>query len=231
MNNRNRQRGFSIAEVLTVSVICAILLTAMVMIVPLVMRAPRQIQAQVDDVNTAAIALYKIRRDFAESDSSGVMGCTTAPVVTCSTYSSPTTVQALTVASADNGGGQFVDPGTGYPLWQGIIVYWLVPNADGTAFDLMRAFIPEPVSLGPPLVATIKSGPGGTPIISAVMAQAAVTTALLINPPPVMANYIKQIQVGTNNATDMVTFTLTAGTSSGSSLSSTTFQSNTYARN
>jgi len=218
-----RQRGFSIAEVLTVSVICAILMTAMVMIVPLLLHAPHQIQSQVDDVNTAAIALYKIRRDFSESDTTGVMGCTTAPIVSCSQYTSPTTVTALTVASPDNGGGQFVDPASGYPLWQGIIVYWLVPNSDGSAFDIMRAFIPEP--------GKIPYGPGGTPMVSAVLAQTAVTAALAISPPPVMANYIKQMQVGINSANNIVTFSITAGTTNGNSLSSTTFQSNTYARN
>ena len=60
----SRQRGTTIAEVLTVTVIIGMLLSAMVVIVPLLVKAPAQMQSQVDEVNTAAIALYKIRRDF-----------------------------------------------------------------------------------------------------------------------------------------------------------------------
>jgi len=57
---KRKQRGTSIAEVLTVTVIIGMLLSAMVVIVPMLIRAPAQMQGQVDDVNTAAIALYKI---------------------------------------------------------------------------------------------------------------------------------------------------------------------------
>src|ERR1700694_6141328 len=129
MKNLQRyQRGFSIAEVLTVSVICGMLLTAMAIIVPAVLSAQRHMQSKDDDVNTAAIALYKIRRDFSESDTTGVLGCTTTPLVSCASYTVLTPVMALAVASPDNGSGQFVDQITGYPNWQGIIVYWLLPH-------------------------------------------------------------------------------------------------------
>jgi len=225
MKNLQRyQRGFSIAEVLTVSVICGMLLTAMAIIVPAVLSAPRQLQSQVDDVNTAAIALYKIRRDFSESDTTGVLGCTTTPLVSCASYTVLTPVMALAVASPDNGSGQFVDQITGYPNWQGIIVYWLVPNASGTAYDIMRAYI------GPP-TAVVTTGPGGVPVIKAVDAQAAVTAAMLISPPPVLSNYITNMSVGVDPVTNIVQFSLTAGTTSGSAQSSTKFWSNTYARN
>ncbi len=223
----NRQRGFSVAEVLTVIVICGIMLGAMVMMLPAMLSAPHQMQSQVDDVNTAAIALYKIRRDFSQGDTTGVMGCAIQPVVVCSTYSNPTSVSAMAVASADDGSGQFTvqtkAPYQGYPDWRAVIVYWLVPNANNTAFDIMRAYIPEN--------GNIPTGLNGTPQLSAAVAQNAVTAALAINPPPVLANYVEGITIGTNTNTNMVSFTLTTGGDSGHSQASTSFASNTYARN
>lgn len=223
-----KQRGFSVAEVLTVTVICGMLLAAMVVIVPILLKSPAQMQAQVDDVNTAAIALYKIRRDFSQGDPKGVFGCTLQPIVICQSYSSLTSVPALAVATADDGTGQFkVDPNTGYPKWQGVVVYWLVPNSTGTAFDLMRAEITSPTGG----VQNIGSGPNGIPLLTADNAQLAVTAAMLISPPPVLANYILGMQMGTNNATSTVSFSLNAGTNSGSNQTSTNFASDTYARN
>ncbi|HXN08327.1 MAG TPA: hypothetical protein VN860_01560, partial [Candidatus Acidoferrales bacterium] len=128
-----RQRGTSIPEVLTVTVIIGMLLSAMVVIVPLLVKAPLQMQSQVDTVNTAAIALYKMRRDFSQGDTNGVMVCKTTPVVSCSTPpSSTTSTQALVVVTDDFGTGKFnVDPITGYPVWTGVYVYWLQLNSTG----------------------------------------------------------------------------------------------------
>ncbi|MDQ6781336.1 MAG: hypothetical protein M3Z37_09335, partial [Candidatus Eremiobacteraeota bacterium] len=199
MKNKNSQRGFSIAELLTVSVICGMLMTAMVLMAPVVLKAPRQVQSQVDDVNTAAIALYKIRRDLGQSDTTGVLGCTTSPVA-CASYTSPQNVGGLVVATADDGTGQFhvadqfsLHPG--YPDWRGVWVYWLAPNADGSAFDIMRAYIAEGKGV-------IPQGPNGVPQLSTATAQTALTAAMLITPTPVLANYIKTISVGVDTTTN-----------------------------
>lgn len=222
---KRKQRGTSIAEVLTVTVIIGMLLSAMVVIVPMLIRAPAQMQGQVDDVNTAAVALYKIRRDFSEGDARGVMGCTTAPVVSCSTPGAGMTgVQALVVATAENGSGAFQIDANGNPDWQGFYIYWLVLNSGGTAYDLMRAW--EPASIYLP------SSPGGAPVnVKAGTVNPLVTAAMAISPPPVLTNYITQMQLGDTSSTSTIQFQLVAGTTGGVDQTHTTFQSNTYARN
>jgi len=223
-----KQRGTSIPEVLTVTVIIGMLLSTMVVIVPLLVKSPLQMQSQVDQVNTAAIALYKIRRDFSEGDTSGVMGCTTTPVVSCAAVgATPAPVQALVVATAENSSGAFQvstapGPTSGYPNWQGYYVYWLVPNSTGTSYDLMRAW--QGASLG--------IGPGGVPTgVTAASASTALTTALAISPPPVLTNYITSMSLGDASSSSTINFELMAGTTGGADQTQTTFQGGTYARN
>ncbi|MBV8340488.1 MAG: hypothetical protein JO343_11125 [Candidatus Eremiobacteraeota bacterium] len=229
---RSKQRGSSIAEVLTVTVIIGMLLSAMVVIVPLLIRAPGQMQGQVDDVNTAAIALYKIRRDFSEGDAKGVMSCTTAPVVSCLTPGAGmTSVQALVVATAENGSGAFQIDSNGNPNWQGFYIYWLVPNSAGTSFDLMRAWEPAPGYPGPTAIYS-PTAPGGSPVsVTNAIVQPLVTAALALSPPPVLTNYISQMSLGDTSSTSTIQFQLVAGTTGGADQTHTTFQSNTYARN
>ncbi len=222
------QRGFSIAEVLTVAVILGVLMATIVMILPLMLKAPMQVQSQVDEVNMAAIALYEIRKDFSQGDTSGVMGCSITPVVVCSAPgSSPTSVQALVVATADDGSGQFhvvtnpLDPNKGYPAWQGFDVYWLQPNAGGTSFQLMRAFEP----------AAITAVNGVPKNVTAALVDPLVTLALLISPPPVLTNYIASMNLGDNPGQSTITFDLVAGSTGGVDRTLTDFESDTYARN
>lgn len=227
-----RQRGTTIAEVLTVTVILGMLLSAMVVIVPLLVRAPNQMQGQVDEVNTAAIALYKIRRDFSEGDAKGVMQCSTTPVVSCSTPGAGmSSVQALVVATAENASGAFQIDTNGNPLWQGFYVYWLVPNSTGTAFDLMRAWQPAPGYPTTPVIYSPTS-PGGAPVsVTSAIVGGVVTSALGITPPPVLSNYIASMSLGDTPATSTIQFQLVAGTTGGVDQTHTNFQSNTYARN
>jgi hypothetical protein len=221
-----QQRGTTIAEVLTVTVIIGMLLSAMVVIVPLLVKAPSQMQSQVDDVNTAAVALYKIRRDFSEGDAKGVMGCTTTPVVSCSTPGTgPTGVQALVVATAEDNTGAFQIDANGNPWWQGFYVYWLVPNGTGTAYDLMRAWEGAPSIY-------LSTSPGGSPVnVTAATVNPLLTAALAISPPPVLSNYIASMSLGDTTSTSTIQFQLVAGTTGGVDQTRTNFQSNTYARN
>jgi prepilin-type N-terminal cleavage/methylation domain-containing protein len=222
----HKQRGFSLAEVLTVTVILCILMTALVTVTPAMLHAPTQMQAQVDQVNTAAVALYKIRRDFSEGDTSGVMGCQTAPVVTCSAVGTGlTNVQAMAVVTAENPPGTFhVDPSTGYPQWQGFYVYWLTPDATGQSFDLNRTF--ESVPAG-----TITEPNGVPDNISGAMVAPLVSTAMGLSPAPVLTNYINSMSLGDVPGTSTVNFELIAGTFNGTSITQTDFYANTYARN
>ena len=217
------QRGTSIPEVLTVTVIIGMLLSAMVVIVPLLVKSPLQMQSQVDTVNTAAIALYKIRRDFSQGDTNGVLVCSITPTVTCSTPpSTATSTQALVVVTDDNGTGVFgVDPKTGYPAWSGVYIYWLQLNAAGTAYDLMRAYEP----------AVITASNGVPTNVDATLAQTLVSLALLISPPPVLTNNIADMQLGISGSPSTIDFKLIAGTIGGVNQTQTNFQGNTYARN
>jgi hypothetical protein len=223
-----RQRGTTIPEVLTVTVIIGMLLSTMVVIVPLLTKSPLQMQAQVDEVNTAAIALYKIRRDFSEGDTIGIMGCTTAPVVACSTPPAPplppTSYAALVVPTAENAAGAFQIDTDGNPHWQGFYVYWLVPNASGTSNDLMRAYVPQPIW-------TLGLSTPDPSLVNVALVDATVTLAMATSPPPVLTNNIALMKVGEVSTTSTVDFQLVAGTTGGVDQTQTMFQSDTYARN
>jgi prepilin-type N-terminal cleavage/methylation domain-containing protein len=222
-----RKRGFSIPEVLTVTVIIGMLLSAMVVIVPLLAKAPMQMQSQVDQVNTAALALYKIRRDFSEGDTSGLMACSTSPVVSCAPAAAGMpAVQALAVATAEDGSGAFqVDKVTGNPNWQGFYMYWLVPNATGTAYDLMRAYEKAPAG-------TLGIAANGSPTgVTAALVNPLMTAAMAISPLPVLTNYVASISMGDSVLTSTINFKLVVGTTSGADPTKTNFMSNTYARN
>jgi prepilin-type N-terminal cleavage/methylation domain-containing protein len=227
-----KQRGFSIAEVLTVTVILGILTSALTVVVPEMLHAPLQMQSQVDQVNTAALALYKIRRDLSEADTSGVMGCTITPVVSCNALGNGLTPeQAVAVVTAENPPGTFnvntADNASGnnigYPAWQGFYIYWLVPDQSGQAYDLMRAYEVSP--------STITATNGVPNNINAAMVNPLVTAAMAISPPPTLTNYIEQIEVGDNPGSSIINFELIAGTFSGGNITQTDFQGDTYARN
>jgi type II secretory pathway pseudopilin PulG len=134
-------RAFTIAEVLTVLVLFGLLLTTIAAVVPAILRSPAQMQAQVDEVNAAALALYKVQRDTRQSDVNGVFNCATTPVVTCTqvTGLKPAITQAIAIAG-DNGATQFVDQ-FGQTKWKGYVVYWLAPSTSGVGLDLMRGFV------------------------------------------------------------------------------------------
>jgi len=217
-----RQRGTSIPEVLTVTVIIGMLLSAMVVIVPLLVKSPLQMQSQVDTVNTAAIALYKMRRDFSQGDTNGVMTCSITPVVSCSAPpTTATSTQALVVVTDDDGTGVFAVDANGYPKWSGVYVYWLQLNSTGTAYDLERAYEP----------AIIKSMNGIPTNVDAVLASTAVTAAMLISPAPVLTNNIADMEFGVSGSPSTINFELIAGTIGGVDQTQTDFQGNTYARN
>lgn len=221
-----QQRGTSIPEVLTVTVIIGMLLSALVVIVPILVKSPAQMQSQVDTVNTAAIALYKIRRDFSQGDTNGVVVCNVTPVVSCSKPGSGmSSTQALVIATDDNGSGKFdVDPVTGYPNWQGLEIYWLQLNAAGNAYDLMHVY---ESTITNPIIAV-----NGVPTnVDGAFATPFVTAALLTSPPPVLTNNIVSMDLGVNASPSVINFQIVAGSFGGVNQAQTIFQGNTYARN
>src|SRR5579872_1842478 len=214
-------RGFTLAETLTVAVLFGMLLTTIAAVIPAVMRAPAQMQSQVDEVNSAALALYKVQRDARQSDVNGVFNCTTLPIVACSQQVGPPT-QTQAVAIAGNDSSQFFLTGgqnSGQASWTGYTVYWLAPSSSGIGMDLMRSF--EPV------VSNILNG---VPQFKTADATWAVTTALLISSPDVAAGDVRKLLVGVTPANGIVALQMSAGVNRGDQTELTMY-GNTYARN
>jgi type II secretory pathway pseudopilin PulG len=215
-------RAFTIAELLTVLVLFGLLLTTVAAVIPAVLRSPAQMQSQVDEVNAAALALYKVQRDTRQSDVGGVFNCTTAPVVACVQQLGPVPVNTQAIAIAgDDGGTQFVNLQTSQTKWQGYIIYWLAPSSSGIGFDLMRAF--EPVTGGIPLINNV-------PQFQTTDAVAMVTAAIAIAAPSVAAQDVRQLEASVTLGNGIVALRMVAGVNRGDQ-TSVTLQGNTYARN
>lgn len=215
-------RGFTLAEILTVAVLFGMLLTTIAAVIPAVMRAPAQMQSQVDEVNAAALALYKVQRDARQSDVNGVFNCTTLPIVVCSQQvGAPAQTQAVAIAGNDS--SQFFITGgqnSGQASWTGYTVYWLAPSASGIGQDLMRAF--EPVGI--PLLGN------GLPNFRSIDAQTAMTLALVLPSPDVAAGDVRKILVGVTPANGIIALQMSAGVNRGDQTELTLY-GNTYARN
>jgi len=213
-------RGYTIAELLTVTVLFGLLLTTVAAVMPVVLKSPTQMQAQVDEVNAAALALYKVQRDARQSDVNGVFNCTIAPIVTCAQQVGllPQPTQAIAIAG-DSGGSQFVK-GNGETKWQGYVVYWLAPSASGVGMDLMRSF---QGMINFPFINNV-------PVFQASDATAAVTGAIAQASPSVASPDVRQLLSSVTLANGIVALQMVAGVNRGDK-TSITLQGNTYARN
>jgi type II secretory pathway pseudopilin PulG len=217
-------RAFTIAELLTVLVLFGLLLTTVAAVIPAVLRSPAQMQSQVDEVNAAALALYKVQRDTRQSDAGGVFNCATSPVVTCVQQLGPVPVNTQAIAIAgDDGGTQFVNQNTSQTKWQGYIIYWLAPSTSGVGFDLMRAFEAVNPPNGIPLI-------NGVPQFQTTDAVASVTTAIAVPAPSVAAQDVRQLLSSVTLGNGIVALRMVAGVNRGDQ-TSVTLQGNTYARN
>ena len=213
-------RGFTIAELLTVLVLFGLMLTTVAAVIPVVLKSPNQMQAQVDEVDAAALALYKVQRDTRQSDVGGVFNCTTAPLVTCAQQiGSPVNTQAIAIAG-DGDQPQFVNQNS-QTKWKGYVVYWLAPSASGVGLDLMRAFVAVPGQF--PFL-------NGNPLFRASDAVLCVTTAITLASTSVDAQDVRQLLASVTPANGMVALQLVAGVNRGDQ-TSVTLQGNTYARN
>jgi prepilin-type N-terminal cleavage/methylation domain-containing protein len=223
---KRRGRGFTIAEVLTVLVIVGLILSAVAMTTPMILRGQSQVQAQVDNIESSALALYRVQRDLRQSDTGGIFDCTATPVVVCSQpNTSPVATPALVIATADNGTGEFQpDAATaGSPKWQGFYVYWLTPNADGTSNDLKRAYFPWP---GPgQMVLSVANHP----TVQAA-AVTALSTLLGSGNPETVAQDVIDIKASIDTTNSIVSLRLDSGNTSGT-VSSMTLWGDSYVRN
>jgi type II secretory pathway pseudopilin PulG len=227
-------RGFTIAEVLTVCVIVGLLLSVIAFAMPLFMRAPLEAQSQVDNVQSAALALYKVQRDVRQSNINGIYDCSLPPIVTCAAATppppsiTPPPTPALVVLTADSGAGSFTVGGAlsgeaGYPKWQGFVVYWLSPNSDGTSFALHRVFYPYAANI------TVNSK-GQPTNVTAVMASVVLTAAVVLPGSQTVAQDVSAIRTAVDPVNNIVQLQIDGGDTSGNK-SSLSLTSNSYVRN
>lgn len=218
-HSRFSVRGYTIAEVLTVSVIMGMVSSFVLLIVAPIFAASNAQTAKVDTIQAAAKAFYRIERDLHESTATGVYVCTYPAPSTCTAPSttSLTTAQVVAIVTLrENGDGQVMFDATGAPSYRGYEVYWLVPDAAGTA-TLNYAFNdPSAGSINPGFTQT---------------ADAAVDNALA-GSPTFLAESISGLQLGNFSSTSRtIGLKLVAQSIDGTQKNETSFESDTATRN
>jgi prepilin-type N-terminal cleavage/methylation domain-containing protein len=213
---KRSQRGFTLAEILTVVVIMGLMLSVVAFSAPLFLNGPQEAQSQVDNVESAALALYKMQHDTRPSNIHNVWACSTVLPVCTQPTPGPAmpTAQAVAILTA-NATGQFVLNGNGTPNWQGYDVYWIVPNADGTSNELRRAFVGVAFGINAPQ-------PGD--------AVTAVATALGLTTYTTVAQDVWDMKFAIDPTTNTVDLQLDSGDNKGN-MSSLRLAGNSYVRN
>jgi hypothetical protein len=218
-HSRSSARGYTIAEILTVSLIMGMVSSFVLLIVAPMFAASNAQTAKVDTIQAAAKAFYRIERDLHESTATGVYVCTYPAPSTCSAPSTTSLTGAQVIAIVtlrNNGNGQVMFDASGAPAYKGYEVYWLVPNPDGTA-SLNYAFNdPTAGSINPGFTQTV---------------EAAVDNALG-GAPTFLAQSISGLQLGNFSSTSRtIGFKLIAQSVDGAKTNETSFESDTATRN
>ena len=210
------RRGFTIVEVLTVTVIMGFVSTFVALIVGPLFSAVNAQGAKLDTMQAAVRAFYRMQRDIHQSNVNGVYVCTYPAPTVCSAPSSSlanATIIAI-ISPKANGSGQLAwDSQQGQPQWQGFSVYWLAPDSNGV-MSLNYAF-------------NDPSG-GANPTIAS--ADAAVNNALAGNP-QFLATSVTNIQVSQSVTTSKIGLKLFATATSNNATNETSFESDSFARN
>lgn len=210
------RRGYTIAEVLTVTVIMGFVSSFVALIVgPLFAASSAQV-AKVDTIQAAAKAFYRMQRDFHQSTVSGVYVCTYPAPSSCSPPSSAladATVVAIITPKTTGSGQVSWDSQFGQPKWQGFEVYWLAPNGAGTP-ALNYAF----------------ADPSGGVNPNAASADAAVNLALG-STPQFLATSITELQLSQDVTNNTIGLKMFATASENRATNTTSFESDTVTRN
>ena len=215
-NTEASHRGYTIAEVLVVTVIMAFVSSFVVLIVAPLFAASSSQAAKVDTVQAASKAFYRIQRDLHQANISGVYVCTYPAPSTCSQPASvltDATVVAIITPRAGGNGQVSWDPNQGQPQWQGFQVYWLAPDGDGVP-SLNYAF----------------ANPGGGANPTAASADSAVDLALG-GSPQYLSTTITELQLDQNVTTSTVGLKMFANATEGTQTNETSFESDTVTRN
>jgi len=208
-------RAYTIAEVLTVTVIMGFVATFVALIVGPMFTAVNSQGAKIDTLQAAVRSFYRIQRDLHQANVNGVYVCTYPAPSTCSAPAgalTDATVIAI-ISPKSNGTGQLSwDSAQGQPQWKGYNVYWLAPDANGV-MSLNYAF----------------NDPGGA-LLGVLSADAAVNNALAANP-QFLATSVTGLQLSQTVPTSTIGLKMFATSTEGKSTNETSYQSDTVARN
>jgi len=213
--SRSRQRGFTLAEVLSVLFILGLVTSFVALIVGPLLRSQSQTQAKVDTVQAAAMALYRIERDLRNTTIFYIYTCSTGSAPVCSAAPATlTTTNAVVMSTAyQSGTGQFqFSTSTGKPTWQGAAVYWIDASRNlNYAFDQ-----PAGWTLG-----TTINGPQAQQAITDVTASGGMQ----------LARFVQQMSLSVPNNGHQVSFQMQAQSTVGSASNETTYQTDLETRN
>jgi len=218
MSRSNRtQRGYTIAELLTVVFILGLITSAVALFIGPLLRSQSQVQAKADTIQASVSALYRVERDIRNTTVGSIWACTTGASPACSLP--PATLAATTaivMPTAYQGGtGQFqLQAVNAKPLWQGATVYWIDSAGDlEVAFDRPSTY----------------AGPGNT--LTRIDAQTAVgdvTSSGGVH----LARSIAQISLAVPpSAGHKVSFLMQVQSAVGSATNETTYQTDLETRN
>ena len=209
-------RAYTVAEVLTVTVIMGFVTTFVALIVGPMFNAVNSQGAKIDTLQAAVRSFYRIQRDLHQANVNGVFVCTYPAPTTCAPPSAglaDATVIAI-ISPKTNGTGQLSwDSAQGQPQWKGYNVYWLAPDANGV-MSLNYAF----------------NDPTGGALIGVLSADAAVNNALAADP-QFLATSVTELQVSQTVPTSTIGLKMFATSTEGKSTNETSFESDTVARN
>jgi type II secretory pathway pseudopilin PulG len=209
------QRGYTVAELLSVVFVLALITTAVALIIGPLLRSQAQTQAKVDTVQAADMALYRIERDLRNTDSGLVYTCTTGSTPSCAVPATTlTATSAIVMPSAyKSGTGQFqLLAASGSPNWQGATVYWIDSNGNiDVAFDL-----PPGYTKGTTLRAS-----------DAANAVADVTASGGMQ----LARFVQQLSLAVPGVGNQIDFQLKAQSTVNGALNETTYSTHVETRN
>jgi type II secretory pathway pseudopilin PulG len=207
------ERGYTVAELISVIFIFALVTTAVALIIGPLLRSQNQTQAKVDTVQAAAMALYRVERDLRNTTSGDIYACTTGASPACTQPASLTSTSAIVMPSAYAGGtGQFQLTASGTPEWQGATVYWVDSQGNiDVAFDL-----PPLYTIGSTLSVTNAEN-----AVSAVTARGGTQ----------LARYVELLKLGVPGIGEPVQFQMQAVSTVNGSLNETTYRTDMETRN
>lgn len=218
-NSKTRAaRGFSLVEARIVIAVIGLVTALIASVFGSVINSPAKLQSKGDTLNADVVGMYRLQRDIRATNVSDVYACTTSGTITCSaltsTLTSANAIALVTNKTSGTGQWQF-SSSDGTPAWTGFIVYLISTNASGGS-DLMQKFEPD---------ATLSTGVNSTKAAVAVTLAVAATDALTAAP------NVTQLSVSANTSANSIGLKMFAKSTIGGRTNSTSFESDTFARN